>query len=198
MTPRSTHPLLQLVALTTLVFVLGACKPAPDAAGPHQVSAKHMADALLTVIQADRTVYAREVVHRLQNVEDVIQASEHWKDDKALPLPAQMFRMGAELALKETDAFSYSLLSLWPINPKNAPRTEMEEQGLKAATGTDSEPFYGTETLGKIEYFVAVYPDVAVSAACIKCHNAHQDSPRDDFELGDTMGGIVIRIPVSP
>ena len=197
MTRKPTLPPLYLLALITLASVLFACKPAPDAAGPHQVSAKHMADALLTVIQADRTVYAREVVHRLQNVEDMIQASEHWKDDKALPLPAQMFRMGAELASKETDAFSYSLLSLWPINPKNAPKTELEEQGLKATTENQSGPFYGTETLGKTDYFVAVYPDVAVSAACIKCHNGHQDSPRDDFELGDTMGGIVIRIPVS-
>ena len=38
--------------------------------------------------------------------------------------------------------------------------------------------------------------DVAVAPACINCHNAHADSPRGDFEVGDTMGGIVIRIPL--
>ena len=58
-------------------------------------------------------------------------------------------------------------------------------------------PFYETETLGGVDYFTAVYADVAVSQACVNCHNGHRDSPRDDFELGETMGGIVIRIPLN-
>ena len=57
-------------------------------------------------------------------------------------------------------------------------------------------PFYGTETLGGVDYFTAVYSDVAVAEACVNCHNAHVDSPRDDFAVGDTMGGVVIRIPM--
>ena len=161
-----------------------------------RVSPKTMADALYAVIQSDRTVYARQVVHRLQDEEEVIRASEHWKDEKALPLPAQMFRMGAELVAEKTDLFSYALLSRWPINKKNAPRTEMERMGLDSLAEDASEPFYGTEVLGGIEYFTAVYPDAAVSPACVTCHNAHKDSPRDDFKLGDTMGGVAIRIPL--
>ncbi len=42
----------------------------------------------------------------------------------------------------------------------------------------------------------AVYADVADSPACVTCHNAHKDSPRDNFELGDAMGGGVIRLPL--
>jgi Protein of unknown function (DUF3365) len=57
--------------------------------------------------------------------------------------------------------------------------------------------FYGEETLGKQKYFTAVYADTGVAEACISCHNGHQDSPRKDFKLGDVMGGVVIRIPVS-
>ena len=45
-------------------------------------------------------------------------------------------------------------------------------------------------------YFTAVYADTAVAPACVSCHNAHKDSPRNDFELGETMGGGVIRIPL--
>jgi hypothetical protein len=54
-----------------------------------------MADALHVVIETDRTVYTRQVVNRLVKEDKVIKASEHWQDEKALPLPAQMFRMGA-------------------------------------------------------------------------------------------------------
>ena len=115
----------------------------------------------------------------------------------AWPLPAQMFRMGAELAAEMTDVFSYALLSSWPINSSNAPRTAMETEGLESVATGASTPFYGTETLGGVDYFTAVYADVAVSQACVNCHNGHRDSPRDDFELGETMGGIVIRIPLN-
>ena len=155
-----------------------------------------MADALYAVMESDRTVYTRKVVDRLQDEEKVIKASEHWEDDKALPLPAQMFRMGAKMVSDKTDVFSYSLLSLWPINKQNAPKTEVEKQGLEAVVKRQ-KPFYAEETLGGKIFFTAVYPDIAVAPTCISCHNNHKDSPRSDFELGKTMGGVVIRIPLS-
>ena len=156
-----------------------------------------MADALHAIMEADRTVYAERVVDRLQDEEQIIQATEHWQDDQTLPLPAQMFRMGAELAAEMTDVFTYALLSAWPINSSNAPRTPMETEGLEAVAADPSTPFYGTETLGDRDYFTAVYADVAVAQACVTCHNNHLDSPRTDFELNDVMGGIVVRIPLN-
>ena len=163
-------------------------------AEPGGISPQVMADALHAVVESDRTVYASRVVHRLQDEEEIIHASEHWQDEKALPLPAQMFRMGAEMAAKKTDIFSYALLSKWPVNKKNAPKTELEIAGLDSVAQDPSKPFYGRERLGDVEYFTAVYADVAVSPTCVTCHNAHIDSPRSDFELGDAMGGVVIRI----
>src|SRR5688572_30189993 len=84
-----------------------------------QVSYKEMADALHAVMEADRTVYTRMVVNRLQNEEKVIKATEHFKDEKTLPLPAQMFRFGAEMVAEKKAPFTYSLLSLWPVNKQN-------------------------------------------------------------------------------
>lgn len=158
------------------------------------IQPRTMADALHAVIHADRTVYTRHVVNRLQNEEEVILASEHWADDKALPLPAQMFRMGAELASEGQDSFRYALLSKWPVNKKNAPRTDAEKAGLDFVAENEGQNYYGEEELGGRRWFTAVYADRAVAPACVVCHNAHVDSPRDDFELGDVMGGVVIRI----
>jgi hypothetical protein len=160
------------------------------------VSYQQMADALHAVMESDRTVYTRMVVNRLQNEEKVIKASEHWKDDKALPLPAQMFRFGAEMVNEKKAGFTYSLLSLWPVNKQNAGRTPAELEGLKAVAANPKVPFYKEETLAGVKYFTAVYPDRAISQACVSCHNEHQDSPRTDFKLGDVMGGVVLRIPM--
>ncbi|MCB1938649.1 MAG: DUF3365 domain-containing protein [Rhodocyclaceae bacterium] len=158
-------------------------------------SYKDIADALHSVMESDRTVYTRLIVNRLQNQEKVIKASEHWKDDKALVLPAQMFRYGAEMVAEKGAKFSYSLISEWPVNKQNAAKTEVESAGLKAIAETKA-PYYTEETLGGQKYFTAVYPDKAVAKACISCHNAHKDSPRDDFKMGEVMGGVVLRLPM--
>lgn len=160
------------------------------------VSYRTMADALNAVMEADRMIYTKMVVNRLQNEEKVIKASEHWKDDKALLLPAQMFRLGAEAVAQKKAGFNYSLLSLWAVNKQNAPKTPVEKEGLTAVAKTPDTPFYKEEKLGNDTYFTAVYPDRAVSRACIECHNEHRDSPRTDFKLNDVMGGVVIRIPM--
>jgi hypothetical protein len=181
---------------TSLVAACAQEKPAQTPAAS-SITPKQMADALHAVMEADRTVYTRNVVNRLQNDEKVIKASEHWQDDKALPLPAQMFRMGAEMAAQKNSDFSYALLSLWPVNTQNVPKTDAEKAGLQFVVDNTAQNYYGEETLGGRTYFTAVYPDVAVAPACIACHNAHKDSPRTDFEMGDVMGGVIVRIPMS-
>lgn len=159
-------------------------------------SPKQMADWLHLVMSTDRAVYTKKIVNRLVKKEKVIKASEHFEDDKALVLPAQMFRFGAETVAKKTDAFSYSLQSLWPINKQNAPKTEAEKTGLQYIFDNKGKNYYTTEELGGINYFTAVYPDPAVAPVCVSCHNAHKDTPKTDFKLGDVMGGVVIRIPI--
>ena len=110
--------LKKVLLSASLVGVLGL----PIAATSEEVSdtamftPKQMADWLHLVMSTDRAVYTKKIVNRLVKKEKVIKASEHFEDDKALVLPAQMFRFGAETVAKKTDAFSYSLQSLWPIN----------------------------------------------------------------------------------
>lgn len=181
---------------TTIVAALAAAGCALATPAHAQVTYKNMADALHAVMESDRTVYTRMVVNRLQNEEKVIKASEHFKDDKALPLPAQMFRFGAERVAEKKMGFSYSLQSLWPVNKQNLPKTALEKKGLEAVAKDPAKPFYGEETLGKVKYFTAVYADRAVAPACVTCHNEHKDSPKTDFKIGQTMGGVVLRIPM--
>ena len=184
---------IRAIALSAVAAVfVTACTGESD----NGVSPQAMADAIHTVLEADRTAYTRLIVNRLANEEKIIKASEQWKEEKALLLPAQMFRAGAELSQESGASFSYALLSQWPINKQNKPQTEVEEAGLQYIVDHPGENYYGEETLGGVRYYTAVYPDVAVAKACVTCHNEHKDSPKTDFKLGDVMGGVVIRIPL--
>jgi hypothetical protein len=165
---------------------------------------------LHAVMEADRTNYTKQVVNRLvkeqklQIVDPATQqpsafaASEQWKTEHGkLPLPAQMFRMGSEAVAEKGVGFTYALLSKWPVNRQNEPKTALEAKGLEfVAEHGGKKPFFGEEKLGDASYFTAVYADVAIAPACVDCHNGHKDSPRKDSKLGDVMGGVVIRIPM--
>ncbi len=155
-------------------------------------------DSLFAVMKADRTNYTKLVIKRLGPAgAGAIKPDEHWKDlENGAPLPAQMFRAGAEAVADLTDKFTYSLQSEWPINKQNAPKTPVEQAGLQFIGANPGENYYGEETLGDVTYFTAVYPDVAVSDACTICHNEHKDTPKTDFKVGDVMGGVVIRVPL--
>ena len=153
------------------------------------------------VMDSDRTVYTRKIVNRLAGKDKVITASEHFDDEQALVLPAQMFRFGAEMVAERAEEnpdvnFSYSLQSIWPVNKQNAPRTDAEKEGLQYVADNKGENFYAVEELGGTKYFTAVYADTAVAPVCVSCHNDHKDSPRRDFKMGDVMGGVIIRIPI--
>ena len=169
--------------------------------------AEQVAEALYTVLKADRTIYAKKVVSRLVNTEGVITAHEEWQEKKALLLPAQFFREGAELVDEIEDKpfdFSYSLQSKWPLNMANAAKkTPAVIEGLEAVSDPENELYgkkwTGTEELGGKKYFVGIYPDRAVAPACWECHNDHANRKPDypEFKKGDVMGGIVIRIPIA-
>lgn len=188
---------LKAAIVTTGVAMTLACAPQGDS-GPAGIDPKIYTDSLFAVMKADRTNYTKLIVKRLGPAgAGAIKPDEHWEDiDNGALLPAQMFRAGAEAVKEMTDDFTYSLQSIWPINSQNKPKSPMEKEGLEYIAANPGENFYGTEELGGVQYFTAVYPDVAVSDACTSCHNEHKDSPRTDFELGEVMGGVVIRVPL--
>ena len=197
-----------LIGITSLLIVAGAslvsCDSGAQAAAPSGYSAEQVAEALYTVLKSDRKVYASKIVTRLAKDEGVIQAHEEWQENKALLLPAQFFREGAEEvdSAEKPFEFSYSLQSKWPLNMENAKKkTPAVIEGLEAVSDPESE-FYGKkwtgeETIGDQDYFVGIYPDRAVASACWTCHNEHEKRQPEypEFKKNDVMGGIVIRIP---
>ena len=158
------------------------------------------------MLKSDRKIYASKIVNRLVKQEKVIKAHEEWESEKALLLPAQFFREGAEevdsIDNKAID-FTYSLQSKWPLNLENAKKkTPKVIEGLEAVSDPDHE-LYGKKWTGEEEiagqkYFVGIYPDRAVAPACWECHNDHDNRKPEypEFKKNDVMGGIVIRIPI--
>ena len=187
---------LIMLALASLFLTSCSETEAKAPSKPSGIEAQKMADALFSVMKGTRTAYTKHIVARLKK-KGIVKPNEKWEDfENGIMLPAQMFRHSRDLAMEANPGFTYSLQSEWPINKQNAPKTAMEKEGLQYIGKNPGKNFYGEEKIGDQVFYTAVYPDVAVSPACIDCHNDHKDSPRDDFKMDEVMGGVVIRIPL--
>lgn len=195
------HPILKLgsgsvVGFMALVglswtYILQA-KDNPPPAG---ISPEKVAEYVHAVLEADRTVYTTQVVNRMQ-AKGIVSAAEHWENENALPLPAQFLQHSGKLVAESGRGIRYRLISLWPVYQRNAPATEFERKALDQLTQHPDRPVTGVVTSGRKQYFQAIYPDRAVSTACVKCHNNHPLSPKRDFKTNDVMGGMAITIPL--
>jgi hypothetical protein len=161
---------------------------------PKGIPPEIVADYIHSVVEADRTFYSTEIVDRMQT-RGIIFASEHWKNDGDLPLPAQFLLESGRLVAKQSNGIRFRLISSWPINKRNSPTTEFERAALKILENTNA-PYAGVTTEGKARIFQALYPDKALSSHCADCHNVHPESPKRDFKAGDVMGGILVTIPL--
>ena len=103
---------------------------------------------------ADRTAYTKHVVNRLKKLEGkdkpngVInaEATEGWKETGGVPLPAQMFRLGSEVALENTTEFTYNLISTWYINDSHNPKSDFEKTAMEEVNKT-GEPYKGYQEI---------------------------------------------------
>ena len=158
------------------------------------IPAEVVAEYVYAIVQADRTLYTTHVVERMQEL-GVTIATEHWKKDGTLPLPAQMLSMGGEEVEGQGTNLRIRLTSLWPINKANGPADDFERVGLERVAKEPQRPYTGIITRGDRRLFKAIYADRAVTKACVECHNGHVSSGKRDLKLYDVMGGIVISFP---
>jgi len=154
-----------------------------------------VADYLRAVIMAHRHFYTIHIANRLRQ-ERIVDVSENCKTNHSLPLPVQLVQETSEIAELTGPNVRYRLISQWPINKANAATTEFERRGLKEVQARPTRPYSITVEGSAEQVFEAVYADIAVTAACVECHNAHTSSPKKDFKVGDVMGGLVISFPV--
>ena len=158
------------------------------------IPARTVADYLHAVIESDRTFYTQHIVERMEAML-IVNASENWGEDNTLPLPVQFLREASRSLHVRGAPFRYRLVSLWPLNPGNAPTSDREREALQRVDEY-GEVVEENVIVEQRRYVQAIYPDRAVSRACVSCHNAHPESPKRDFKLNDVMGGLVIQVPI--
>jgi len=203
-----TIALISLAAIICVTAIACGGGSSEQAVG---IPPEMVADYVHTTLAADRTAYTQHVVNRAKKLEGKekdkgvleIEATEGWENTDGIPLPAQMFRLGSEIATDyATEAgltFSYNLISPWNLNDSHAPKSDFEKKAMDSVIET-GEPYKDYQQVGDQTYFSALYPDVAVAEACVTCHNTHpihlERYPDKVFKMDDVMGGVIINLPI--
>ena len=103
-----------------------------------------------------------------------------------IPFPATFARETSEL-LAEEGVFNARIVSLTPLNPKNAPQDAFEKEAL-AALASGQKEFTKNDTVNGKMMFRRATPDLATAQACIGCHEGKR--------IGDMLGAVSVQIPM--
>jgi hypothetical protein len=167
-----------------------------SAADTHGLSPEVVADYIHAVIESHRSFYTAHVVTPLEEVGAARAGSEWHNDKKIIPLPVQIVNETSQMFSTQSTGLRYQLISLLPINRKNGPRDQIDKKSLETLSTKPERPVTRIVKIDGQSYFRAIYADLALSPACVSCHNSHPDSSKKDYQIGDVMGGLVIEFPV--
>jgi hypothetical protein len=182
---------LLLTALIVYLFV-SAPPPLPEQAA---VNASIPVDRVFALVEAEndavRTLWTREIVAAGTTVG--LRFGEDWREvgEEAGPLPALFLRETAKNLERNPVRLSLFLGSDAPINSAN--RFEGRQKDAFAAMRRTGEPQFFQ--MPDTRLHTAMFPDEAVTEACVSCHNEHEDSPKKDWRLHDVMGATTWAYP---
>ena len=155
------------------------------------------AESVVAQMLATRSVYTKDVVGKLQADGIGVDFSPDFRDHQGLvPLPATMVHLISDEVNKE-GLYTIDLISPWAINPAKQPAAGWEKDSVDALIKEPGMPQSRIETAGRKSRLLYMAADFASTPACVSCHNALTDSPKQDYELGDMMGSLVVTVPLS-
>lgn len=133
------------------------------------------------------------MIARLQAADGQAVYSENYRDiHGGIPIPATLsIELGALFDNAHSDGrISYQFLSDYPFAKRFAkPLNAFERAAIETFRANPQQKTF-TELqgngLGRSTYRLAT--PVIMRPACVKCHNAHPDSPKRDWKVGDVRG----------
>ncbi|MBU3821639.1 DUF3365 domain-containing protein [Flavobacteriaceae bacterium XHP0103] len=188
--------LSEVVFLSVVSFTLVSCGGVAEESTESDAEENIFSvDQVLEMVSKEndvtRTLYTKAIVGqgKLQGM----KFDEDWqKDDvEAGPLPALFLRGVATSIRRSPVPLGLYLGSDYPVNSANKFQGKQAELFEKIKENQDPQYFYDEEQ----KVHTAMFADLASAGACVSCHNAHPQTPKTDWKLGDVMGATTWQYP---
>lgn len=159
-------------------------------------SATYSAQQTATQFKVLRKYYVNNVLKKVKAGSTMKPAINHKTDPNAIPLPATMIHdLSAQLKDKGT---AVNLFSQYPFpNRKSRVLDSYQIEAWDFLVKNPKRVFVKeAQRDGKSIIRVAV-ADTMVAEGCVNCHNAHPETPKTGWKLGDVRGVLEISSDVS-
>jgi signal transduction histidine kinase len=154
------------------------------------------AETLSFAITEFRNFYSSEVVPRAVAA-GAVATHDYVQQKGAVPLPITLtMELGKHLSEREAGT-SFGIFSAYPFPwRKDRVLDDFEREALVALVADPSKPYVRfAELNGKrvVRHAAAI----RMGENCVACHDAHPDSPKLDWKLGDVRGAQQVVVPVT-
>lgn len=152
---------------------------------------RRQATSLNGIITSVRTYYAKNVVSRILNAESQTRPLHNYLEvSGAVPIPATLsIELGDAIGEAEGDV-EYRFVSDYPF--ANRPSHNLNAFEIQALamfrTGSDHDQVLVESTGSLFDRRITLATPVVMGESCVACHNAHIESAKKDWKVGDVRG----------
>ncbi len=163
------------------------------------VESTSLANAALysEAIEEFRSLYTSEVVDTARK-HGILVTHDYKDHEGAIPLPATLSKLlGERIGQRHSGAKSL-LCSPYPFPWRKADgglRDDLAREAWAALSKAPDRPFTRFELVAGEPVLRYVTAD-RMRERCVDCHNSHPDSPKRDWQVGDTRGVLEIDFPM--
>jgi adenylate cyclase len=161
---------------------------------------ERQASDLSSVITSIRGYYAQNVVARVLNAPEKVQAAHNYEAiPGAIPIPATLSLELGRVVGEQQANIRYRFVSDQPFRGR-APHAldAFEMNALTALRAHPEQTVTHVARDGFTNTYRLVTP-VIMGAACVQCHNSHPESPKTDWKIGDVRAiqEVIISQPLA-
>ncbi len=156
-------------------------------------SAESISDTLVEF----RTLYTSEVVAPAKEAGMLI-THDYKEHEHAIPLPATFNMLLSAQITRKMDNTTTRLFSPYPFpwrKESGGIKDAFEQDAWDALSKNPRVPFYRVEHHDGKQIMRYAVPDI-MKPQCVECHNAHPQSPKTDWKVGDMRGVLEVIKPL--
>ena len=189
--PNIQYFLLVIIAgvVLSLGFVLWSVNKTTKA--QFEIAATQKVQGYVGTIKKVRNIYSEEIVGKAKKNRMGVSHS-YINKDNTIPLPATLTILLAEEIAKDSGV-NVRLYSPFPFPWREASgglKSDFSKRAWEALQKNPTEPYYEVEPVSDVndrERLRYATADI-MAKACVDCHNAHPQTPKADWEVGDVRG----------
>lgn len=191
-----------IVALVVVIILLLALPIAAwlDLSSISEHTLRTQANVFDRVMTSIRNFYSTNIVNRVLDADGVVHVVSDYHSVKGgIPIPATLSLELGKVIGEQQGNVIYRFISDYPFTKRPPHEFDAFERNALSTLRRNPQAQVSEITGSLFDSRYRVVAPIIMSAACVKCHNSHPESPKRDWAVGDVRGiqEVIIAQPIA-